>query len=105
MIVIAVIAAISSVVAWATYGILGATHNASDLQNANAWNSVYSNVIAVDPNFASLDDWDVVSRKLADGVPVTASGSTMIFKAPLPVFSNENVKDTFVKGTGLTYQP
>jgi prepilin-type N-terminal cleavage/methylation domain-containing protein len=101
IVVVAVVAALSAVVVVYFGGMVEASHVAADRQNVNQWNTAYTYVMGADPTFATLE-WSDASSKLAAGVEIIQPKDTVI-RAPIPVFYNENVVDSFVPGTGLTW--
>jgi len=103
IIVIALIAIFASVSTWYVYGVLKASKVTIDNQNVQLWNTVYSNTIAAQPEFADLD-WSDASGQLAAGVQIAIGGTVFTMKADKPAFAND-ADPVFEKGKGIISAP
>jgi len=103
IVTIAVIAILSGTIMWLLFGVRGAALAATDERNVQLWNSVYSNTIAAQTEFADLD-WSDASGQLAAGVQIAIGGAIITLKADKPAFAND-ADPVFEKGKGIISAP
>jgi len=103
IVVISIIAIVAGALTIHTLGVVGASNKASDKRNAQMWNEVYTNVVAVEPSFSNLS-WSDASSNLAAGVAINVGSDKMNFYAPKPSFHSSG-DPTFIAGIGITNVP
>jgi len=101
IVVIAVIAAIGSVIVPAISRMDGAARRVSLNRTIQLWNGAYLQAAAGDEEFAAISDWEVVSSRLNDGVSIRARDELIVtVKATVPEFL-DGERPEFTPGLGL----
>ncbi len=101
IIVIAVIAALGSVIIPAISRLDGTAHRVSVNRSVQLWNSAYLQAAAGNADYAAVPDWETASTRLISGVEIRARDNLIVMvKAPVPEFA-DGERPEFTPGLGL----